>query len=98
MTVELNLTVNDVVIQTDYFVERFVDHTVSGMIESLEGTGQIQDLKLSLDGDDIEISLNGAPVPTNFFVNKIFKSTLLGMVSVLKGFTPGNKLYLTIRK
>ncbi len=99
MTVQLNLTVNDVQIQTDYFVEGFIDHTVSGMIESLEGTGQIKDLKLTMDGDDVEINLNGAPVPVNAFVVKIFKSTLLGMVAVLKGVTtPVKKLNLTIHK
>jgi hypothetical protein len=99
MTVQLKLTVNDVEIHTDYFVEGFIDHTVSGMIESLEGTGRVQDLKLSLAGDDVEINLNGAPVSINAFVVKITKSTLLGMVSVLKGVTlPVKKVDITLHK
>jgi hypothetical protein len=99
MTVQLNLTVNGTPIHTDYFVEGFIDHTVSGMIESLEGTGQIKDLKLTLAGDDLEINLNGAPVPINAFVVKIFKSTLIGIMDVLKGVTtPVKKIEITIRK
>jgi hypothetical protein len=43
MTVKLNLVVNDAVIHTDYFVEGFIDHVVSGIIEALEGTGDIKD-------------------------------------------------------
>jgi len=43
MTVKLNLVVNDVVTHTDYFVEGFIDHVVSGIIEALEGTGDIKD-------------------------------------------------------
>jgi hypothetical protein len=36
MTVKLNLIVNDTVIRTDYFVEGFVDHVVSGMIDQVQ--------------------------------------------------------------
>jgi hypothetical protein len=85
MTVQLNLTVNDAPIQTDYFVAAFIDHAVSGMIESLEGTGEIKDLDLAINGDTLTINLNGAGIPVNEFVTKIFKSTILGMVSTLKG-------------
>ena len=43
MTVKLNLIVNDTRIHTDYFVEELIDHVVSGIIEALEGTGDIKD-------------------------------------------------------
>jgi len=32
MTVEVNLTINDASVAEDYFVQSFIDHTVSGMI------------------------------------------------------------------
>ena len=83
MTVILNLTVNDVPIKTDYFVVGFIDHTVSGMVEALEGTCKIKNLNITIDGDSVTINLNGAHVPTNAFASKIIKATTTGMVSTL---------------
>ena len=98
MTVNLILTVNDVPIQTDYFVAGFIDHTVSGMIESLEGTGKIKKLNLMIEGDTVEINLNGAPVPANTFTSKIIKATIIGMVSTLKGVNDIRKLSIVLNK
>ncbi|MFH1031410.1 MAG: hypothetical protein V1767_02435 [Chloroflexota bacterium] len=98
MTVKLTLTVNDAPIRTDYFVESFIDHTVSGMIESLEGTGKIKDLKLTIDGDKVMVNLNGAPVQINPFVTRIIKATTVGMVSTLKGVSDIKKLRIEIGK
>ena len=99
MTVQLSLTVNDIPIKTDYFVEGFIDHTTSGMIESLEGTGKIKDLNLSIDAGKVSITLNGAAVPINEFVTKIFISTFDGMLDPLKGVTkPIKKVNISIRK
>ncbi len=99
MTVQLKLAVNDNPIMTDYFVAAFIDHTVSGMIESLEGTGAISDLKFTLDGDVVTINLNGKEVPINEFVTKIMISTTFGMLAPLKGVThPIKKVNLTIKK
>ena len=85
MTVNLILTVNDLPIKTDYFVAAFIDHTVSGMIESLEGTGKINKLHLIIEGDIVDINLNGVDVPINAFTGKIIRATIIGMVSPLKG-------------
>jgi hypothetical protein len=85
MTVNLSLTVNDASIKTDYFVAGFIDHTVSGMMEALKGTGKIKDLALTIEGDNVVINLNGVPVPTNVFTTRIIKNTMIGMVSDLKG-------------
>jgi hypothetical protein len=98
MTVELKLSVNGAKIDTDYFVSGFIDHTVSGMIESLEDTSPVKDLKLSVDGDKVTINLNGSIVPINAFVNKIMKGTILGMVSVLKGVKDAKTVNLALRK
>jgi hypothetical protein len=85
MTVNLSLTVNGALIDTQYFVASFVDHTVSGMVESLEGTGKIKDLDLFVDEDNVTLNLNGAIIPANAFVVKIIRSTMYGMVAPLKG-------------
>jgi hypothetical protein len=98
MTVNLSLTVNDVPIKTDYFVAGFIDHTVSGMIEALEGTGEIKNLNLMIDDDSVMINLNGTPVPVNAFTSKIIKGTTIGMVSTLKGVTDVKKLVIVLSK
>jgi hypothetical protein len=85
MTVNLSLTVNGALIDTQYFVAAFIDHTVCGMVESLEGTGKIKDLNLFVDDDNVTLNLNGAVIPTNEFVMKIIRSTTFGMVAPLKG-------------
>jgi hypothetical protein len=99
MTVQLSLNVNDTPIKTDYFVEGFIDHTVSGMVEALEGTGPVRDLEMSISGKSVAIKLNGSDVPINEFVVKIIRSTMNGLVSVLKGVSGEVKtLKLTINK
>ena len=98
MTVILNLSVNDVPIKTDYFVAGFIDHTVSGMIEALEGTGKIKNLNLVIDGDSVTINLDGVPVPVNVFASKIIKATTIGMLSTLKGVNDVKKLNLILSK
>ena len=99
MTVRLSLSVNDAPIKADYFVAGFIDHTVSGMVESLEGTGKIKALNLSIDGDKVTLNLNGAVIPTNTFASKIIKSTILGMLSPLKGVTADTrKVSIAIHK
>ena len=98
MTVSLSLIVDDAPIKTDYFVEGFIDHTVCGIIEALEGTGKVKDLALSLDGDKVTVNLNGSTVPTNTFASKIIKSTILGMVAPLKGVAGVKKLSIAIHK
>jgi len=85
MTVNLSLTVNDAPIKTDYFVAGFIDHTVSGMMEALKGTGKVKNLSLIIEGDSVVINLNGVTVPTNVFTSKIIKNTTIGMVLDLKG-------------
>ena len=98
MTVNLILTVNDVPIRTDYFVAGFIDHTVSGMIEALEGTGKLKNLNLIINGDTVVINLNGVPVPTNAFASKIIRATTIGMVSTLKGVNDIKKLSIVLSK
>jgi hypothetical protein len=98
MTVKLTLSVNDTPIPADYFVESFIDHTVSGIIESLEGTGKIQDLKISFVSDKVTVNLNGATLPLNEFVKKLIRGTIAGMVSNLKGVKDIKTLELKITK
>ena len=96
MTRQTTLTVNDSPIPVDYFVEGFIDHTVGGMLAALEGTGEIKELALNIDGDKVTVNLNNAPVPVNEFVSKIIRNTIVGMVSSLKGVSEVKKLAINI--
>jgi hypothetical protein len=98
MTVKLNLSVNNIAIHTDYFVEGFIDHVVSGIIEALEGTDKINDLDLSISGGQTTINLNGNLVPLNVFTAKIIKNTIIGMVSSLKEINDIKKLSIFLHK
>jgi len=98
MTRQVKLLVNDTPIPLDYFVEAFVDHTVGGMIASLEGTGEIDSLDLSLEGGKVTIVLNNTDVPANPFVSKIISSTVAGMLSPLKGVDEINTVKITIQR
>jgi hypothetical protein len=98
MTRQITLAVNEMPIPLDYFVESFIDHTISGMLSSLKGTGQIQSVDLSIKGEDVNLVLNNAPVPINPFVSEIIRNTVVGMTSSLKGVSEINKLEISIRR
>ncbi len=99
MTRQVSLSVNDVPINLDYFVQDYVDHVVGGIVASLKDTGEIENLVLSIDNEgQVAINLNGADVPLSYFPNEIIRSTILGMVSTLKGVGEVNRLELTISR
>ncbi len=83
MTKQVSLLAGDSPISLDYFAQGFVDHTVSGMLEALEGTSPIENLNLLIENDKVTIDLNGSPVPVNAFASKILRNTTLGMISTL---------------
>jgi hypothetical protein len=86
MSRKTSLTVNNVSIKLDYFVESYVFHVTSGIIASLNNTGPIKTLDLTLDDTgDIKIDLNGTGVPLKPFPVEIIRNTLAGMTANLKG-------------
>ena len=98
MSKQINLSVDDKPIDLDYFVHKFIDNTIGGMLASLEGTGEIESLDLAIDeAGQVTVNLNNALVPINLFVNEIIKSTVIGMLSPLKGVNEVNKVNISIR-
>jgi hypothetical protein len=88
VTREISLDVNNTPVKLDYFVAGYIDHVVGGIIASLKNTGEIKELKLTIDNDGlVAIDLNGADVPISLFPTEIIKSTIEGMVTPLKGVT-----------
>lgn len=98
MTRQVNLSVNDAPIKLGYFVQGFIDRTVSGILAGLEGTGEIESLDIEIKGDTVTINLNDALVPINLFANRIIRNTIHGMVSSLNGVGEISSLNISIRK
>ena len=95
---QVRLSVNEAPIETDYFVQRFIDHTIGGIIASLEGTGEIKHVDIAIEGDKVTITLNDATVPLNHFTIKIIRNTIIGMVSSLKGVDDTGRLNISIKR
>lgn len=98
MTSKITLLVDDTPIRLNHFVREFIDHAVGGMIASLEGTGEIEKLDISIEGGNVSINLNNTLVPANPFVCKIIRSTIAGMVSSLEGVGEINAVKLSIKR
>ena len=98
MTRQITLLVNSQPISLDYFVAGFIDHTIGGMLEALEGTGTIDTAEISIEGETVAINLNNAPVPIKPFVIKIMRSTIIGMVSPLKGVSEISSLKVSVKR
>jgi hypothetical protein len=99
MSRKVNLSVNDVPINLDQFVHKYIDHVIGGIVASLKDTGEIESLDLTIDNEGrVAINLNDTNVPLSYFPMKIIRSTILGMISPLKGVdTEINRLEITVR-
>ncbi len=98
MSRQVSLLVNDQSIETDYFVQGFIDHTIGGILAGLEGTEEIKSLDVSIEGEKVVINLNNALVPANPFVSDLIRNTIVGMVSPLKGVGKVDKVNITITR
>ena len=100
MTRKIDLSVNNTPVDLDYFVSGYLDHVTGGIVASLHDTGEIKQLKLTMDEKgDVRINLNGADVPLSYFPVEIIRSTIMGMMAPLKGVEGAvNQLELNIER
>ncbi|MFC1956994.1 hypothetical protein ACFLVY_01680 [Chloroflexota bacterium] len=98
MTREVNLLVNEQTIELDYFVQGFIDHTIAGMLESLEGVGTVDTADINIRGDNVNVTVNNNEVPLNPFVTRIIRNTVIGMLSSLKGVSDINTVRITTQR
>ena len=86
MTKRVSLSVNNMPVDLDYFVQDYINHVIGGIVASLKDTGEIENLELAIDNEgQVTINLNNADVPLKYFPMEIIRGTVLGMVSTLKG-------------
>ena len=98
MTRRISLSVNDNPIEIDYFVQGFIDHTMAGIVSSLEGINEISDIKIEISDSVSRLSVNGDSVPLNDFTDSIISSTVMGMVSSLKGVERSDKIEIIVQR
>ena len=98
MTKHIALSVNDKPIELSYFLQGFIDHTAGGMVEALEGTGEVKTLDISIEADSVIINLNNTSVPLNPFVSRVIRNTIFGIVSSLKGASKISKTNISIKR
>jgi hypothetical protein len=92
------LLINDKAIDTHPFIEKFIEHTVNGMLEALKDTDKIKDLDLTVEGEEVQINLNGTLVHTNSMTSKLIESTIFGIVSTLQGVQDIKNLSINVHK
>jgi hypothetical protein len=95
---QVTLSVNDEPIALNDFVREYIDHVVSGILASLRGTGEIQGIDLTIEGDQVSVVVNNADLPINPFATRIIRGTMKGMVSSLKGVSKIEKMQVIIKK
>ena len=98
MTRVVNLLVNEKVIELDYFVQGFIDHTISGMLVALEGVGTIERAEISINGVNVMVNVNKNELPVNPFVSKLIRNTIFGMISSLKGVGDISSVRITVQR
>jgi hypothetical protein len=86
MAKKVQLLVNHNPITLDYFVHEYLEKVVSGIIASLNDTGEIERLELIIDeSGQVSIHLNNAEVTLKEFPVQIIRSTIEGILAPLKG-------------
>ena len=86
MAKKVKLTVNNNPIELDFFVHEYIEKVVGGIVASLNDTGEIENLELTIDNSgQVSIHLNEADVPLKEFPVQIIKSTIDGILVTLRG-------------
>ncbi len=91
------LSLNNVSVKLNPFVEKFLARTVVGAVSSLKGAEDIQSLELYLEQGNVRVIVNGNELPFTPFPNKIIASTVTGLVSSLKGIDKIENLKINIK-
>ena len=93
---KVSLSINDVPVPIEDFVQEFINKVVTGMLSVLKGVDEIRSVGLSFDGDEVVINVNDTVIPSNDFVNEFVRNTVTGMVTSLKGVDQVDKLEISI--
>jgi hypothetical protein len=81
---KVKLFVNHVPVDIEDFVQQFIEAVIKGILGALKGYREAQDIRLSIDGDTVDITVDSDVIQVNPFVSAFVRNTVIGMVSSLK--------------
>ena len=93
---KVDLFVNYTPVHIEDFVQQFMKAVITGILSSLKDYREAQDIKLSIDGDVVDITLDSDVIQLNPFVNTFIKNTVIGMISSLKDVGQIERLEISI--
>ena len=93
---EVTVSVNYMPVPIDDFIQQFIEAVVSGMLSTLKETGEGGDVRLSIDGDNVDITMGNSTIPLNPFVSQFIRNTVIGMLSALKGVGQPDRLEISV--
>ena len=93
---KVSLSINDVPMPIEDFVQEFINKVIIGMLSVLKGVNEIRSVDLFFDRDEVIINVNDTVVPSNDFVDEFVRNTVTGMVTSLKGVNQVDKLEISI--
>ena len=93
---KVELSVNYVPVNIEDFVQQFIESVITGILGALKGCREAQEIRLSIDGDAVDITLDSDVIQLNPFVNTFVRNTVIGMVSSLKDVGQIERLEISI--
>ncbi|HEX75858.1 MAG TPA: hypothetical protein G4O12_04655 [Dehalococcoidia bacterium] len=90
------LSVNNVSVDMNPFVEEFLARTAVGAVASLKGAGEIHSLEIHQKKGNVKIIVNGNELSLTPFPNDIISNTVVGLVSSLKGVENVDSLDISV--
>lgn len=91
------LSLNNVSVELNPFVEKFLARTVVGAVSSLKGAEDIQSLELYLERGEVRVIVNGNELPLTPFPNDVIANTVIGLVSSLRGVGDIDSLNISVK-
>ena len=93
---KVELSVNHVPVDIEDFVQQFIEAVIAGILGALKGYREAQDIRLSIDGDTVDITVDNDVIQVNPFVSAFVRNTVIGMVSSLKDVEQIERLEIII--
>jgi hypothetical protein len=90
------LSVNYIPINIEDFVQQFIASVINGIMSALKDYREAHDIKLTIDGDLVDITADNNVIQLNPFVTTFVKNTVIGMISSLKDVGQIDRLEIKI--
>jgi hypothetical protein len=93
---KVELLVNHLPIIINDFAQQFIERVITGILSVLKGYREELNIKLSIDGEFVDITIGNDTIQLNPFVNNFIKNTVIGMISSLKNIEQIDRLEINI--